>query len=82
MHCIMQIMRIIHLLKEKNQKKSKMLHKINVLLKQNCVLQTVNDSFIRVEVVQKSNASKNLHVDKFYMNNIDKHFIHKLAIEY
>ena len=36
---------------KKNQKKSKMLHEINVFLKQNCVLQTVNDSFIRVKVV-------------------------------
>ena len=59
-----------------------MLHKINIFLKQNCVLQTVDDLFIRVEIVQKFNASKNLRVDKFYMYNVDKHFIHELAIEY
>ena len=59
-----------------------MLHEINVILKQNCLLRTVNDSFIRVEVVQKSNASRNLRADRFYMNNVDKHFIHELAIEY
>ena len=75
-------MRIIHLLEEKNQKKLKMFHEINVILKQNCVLQTVDDSFICVKVVQKSNASKDLRVDRFYMNNVDKNFIHKLAIEY
>ena len=82
MHFVMQIMRIIHFFEKKNQKKSKMLHKINVLLKQNCVLRTIDDSIIHVEVVQKSNASRDLRADRFYMNNVDRHFIHELAIEY
>ena len=81
MHFVMQIMKIIHFFEEKDQKKSKMFHEINVLLKQNCVLQTVNDSIIHIEVVKESNASKNLRVNKFYMINVNKHLIHELAIK-
>ena len=67
---------------KKRSKKSKMFHEIKISLKQNCVLQTVNDSIIHVEVVQKSNTSKNLRADRLYINNVDKHFIQELVIEY
>ena len=72
LHFIMQIMKTIHFLKKNEQMKSKMLHKINVCLKQDCVLRIVDNLIIWIEVVQKINTMKNWRIDKIYINNLNK----------